>query len=145
MKAGKLIVFTATFALAAVALISMSSCGGGGGSDTPDVAALLKSGTWKVNAVTVDGTNQLSLFTGLTVTFSASSFSAVNGGVVWPSSGTWTLNTAGTTISRGDGLSISIDNISETALTLSLFWDKTILDGGRSQALEGDHVFTFGK
>ena len=134
------------FALAIAALGFMSSCGGGGGGpEKPDVAAMLKSGQWKVQTVTVGGANQISLFTGLTVTFSASSFSASNGGPVWPSSGTWTLNTAGTIITRGDGLTVTIDNISETSLKVSLDWDQTTLGGGRIESIEGSHVFTFGK
>lgn len=145
MKSKKVIWIYITFALVLTGLISMSSCGGGGGSDTPDVAALLKSGQWKVQAVKVDGSNQLSLFTGFRITFSGSSFTATNGGPVWPATGTWTLNSAGTIITRGDGLTVTIDNISDTVLALSLTWDKTTLGGGRSGSIEGSHVFTFGK
>ena len=126
-------------------LLTISSCGGGGGTVTPDVAAMLKSGTWKVKTATVDGDNQMGLFTGLTLTFSASSLSATNGQPVWPSTGTWTLNTEGTVITRGDGLTIAIGNVSESALSLSLVWDKTTLGGGREESIEGNHVFTFGK
>ena len=128
-------------------LISISSCGGGGGGDTtPDMSALLKSGTWKVNTVTVNGANELDMFTGLTVNFGASSFTSTNGDPVWPSSGTWTLNAAAKTISRGDGLVITVgNNISETALTLTLDWAQTTLGGGRIGSIEGEHIFTFGK
>jgi hypothetical protein len=144
MKKVKLIWMLATFTLAIGALISISSCGGKK-TVKPDVAGLLKSGTWKVGTVTVNGANQISLFTGLTVTFAASSFNSANGDPVWPATGTWTLNPEGTIITRGDGLTVNIDNISQTALGLSLTWNKTTLGGGRSGSVAGNHVFTFGK
>jgi hypothetical protein len=138
----------ATAAMILSSFLLICSCGGGGDSGgpvTPDVAAMLRSGTWKVKTVTVDGTNQIGLFTGLTLTFSSSAFSAANGNPVWPTTGTWTLNDAGTIITRGDGLTVTINNVTETALGLSLVWSKTTLGGGRAESVEGTHLFTFGK
>lgn len=147
MKTAKNIL-SALFSVAAFAiLISISSCGGGGGGDTtPDLSALLKSGTWKIGTVTVDGANETDLFTGMTLTFGASSFSSTNADPVWPASGTWTLNAAAKTITRGDALVVNIgNNLSATALTLTLDWDKTTFGGGRIGSIEGAYVFTFGK
>ena len=147
MKATKAVWITATFVLAVSALVSMSSCGGGGSTpEGPNIDALLKSGTWKVKTVTVNNTDNLSLFTGLTVTFTAANFASTNGDPVWPVAGTWTLNSATKTITRGDGLTVTVgDGISETSLTLSLTWNKTTLGGGRTTSVAGNHIFTFGK
>jgi hypothetical protein len=147
MKTGKNIL-SALFSIAAVAiLISISSCGGGGGgTPAPDMSALLKSGTWKVSTVTVDGANELDMFTGMTLTFTSGNFTSTNADPVWPASGTWTLNAAAKTFSRNDGLVVTVgDNISETTLKLTLNWDKTTYGGGRTSSVAGEHVFTFGK
>jgi hypothetical protein len=147
MKTSKQLMMMITVVSLISLLASISSCGpSGGGSETPDMAALLKSGTWKVKTAKVDGTDQISLFTGLSITFAASSFTASNGDPVWPASGTWTLNATTKTITRGDGLVVTVgDGISETALTLTLDWDETTLGGGRVGSIAGQHVFTFGK
>ncbi len=144
MKTGKIFLTSVSIALLMAAMVLLGSCKKGSGEVTPDVAALLKSGTWKVKTVTVDGSDKLSLFTGLTLTFSTSSLSTINGEPVWPGSGTWALNSDGTIITRGDGLTVTIDNISETSLGLSLVWGKNTL-GGRIGSVKGNHVFTFGK
>ena len=126
-----------------VGMISLSSCKKK--TVVPDAAALLKSGAWKIKTVTVDGADKLSLFTGMTLSFSATNFTSTNGVPVWPASGTWTLNTDKTVITRGDAVTVNIDNISETALGLSLTWGKTTLNGGRTESVAGKHVFTFTK
>ncbi len=144
MKTGKIFLTCVSFALLIVSLVLLGSCEKGSGAVTPDEAALLKSGTWKVKTVTVDGVDKLSLFTGLTITYSATSFNATNGEPVWPASGTWNLNLDGTIITRGDGLNVAIENISETSLGLSLAWSKTTF-GSRTVSVVGKHVFTFRK
>jgi len=147
MKPAKLVWIATSFSVLTIALISMSACGGGGNDvEKPDVASLLKSGQWKVQTVTVNGTNQLSVYTGLTITFSDPTFTSTNGEPVWPASGTWTLNSDGTIITRDDGLTVNVgENISESSLTLSLAWSETTLGGGRSESVAGNHTFTFGK
>ena len=142
MKTGKIIGTASSFILVLLVLMSMGSCKKK--AVKPDVAGMLKTGTWKVKTVTVNGVDQLSLFTGFSLSYSATSFSATNGAPVWPATGTWTLNSEGTIITRGDGLAVNIDNITSTSLGLSLSWGKTTLGGGRSTSVAGSHVFTFG-
>lgn len=146
MKTGKIFLTCVSLALLMAVIVSMGSCKKGGGEVSPDMAALLKSGTWKTKTVAVDGTDRINLFTGFTLTFSASSFSASNGEPVWPATGTWTLNEATKTITRGDGVTAIVgDDLSETSLTLTLVWGKTTLGGGRTESVSGNHVFVFGK
>lgn len=121
----------------------LASCGGGGDPKV-DSFKVLQSGTWKMKAVTIDGDNANSDFTGLTVSFSASGFTSTNGAPVWPSSGTWSKNTSDA-FTRNDGLTVTIDNASNSALTLSLNWTKTTLGGGRVGSIAGEYVFTFSK
>lgn len=143
MKTGKIILMASCFVLLIGGMISLGSCKKK--KVDPDAAALLKSGTWKIKTVSVDGADKLSLFTGMTLSFTATNFSSTNAVPVWPASGTWTINTDKTVITRGDGVAVNIDNVSETALGLSLTWGKTTLNGGRTGSVAGKHVFAFTK
>jgi hypothetical protein len=112
----------------------------------PDVQALLTSGTWKISAVTLDGTNKNDLFPNLTLTFTSTGFTATGSSPVWPSSGTWTfLNSDQKAIVRGDQVEVTLDVITETELTLKMTWNKTTLGGGRVASLRGNYIFTFSK
>lgn len=107
--------------------------------------ALLKSATWKINTVTVDGALGIS-FKNMTLSFTSSTYSTANGSVVWPASGSWTFSDAtGKVIKRDDGVDVTVEAISETALILSLTWSKTTLGKGRNQSITGKHVFIFSK
>lgn len=110
------------------------------------VTANLSSGIWKVQSVTVDGTDKTSIYSGLTLTFTSGSFATTNGGPVWPATGTWTFtdNTA-TTIKRNDGLEIQLQEVNISSLKLGLVWATNTLGSGRSESVKGQHVFTFGK
>jgi hypothetical protein len=149
-------------------LLSLSSCGGDGGDD-PDpkdpeltqgekvVASLVKS-SWKVASVTVDGADQLNLFTDFTIQFSPSSssngkpsfsgsYSTTKGGPVWPSSGNWTIgdvNAAGS-FQRSDGITVTLSQVTETSLKMTLTWSKNTFGPGRSESIKGQHVFTMSK
>lgn len=108
--------------------------------------ALLASGTWNISSVTVDGTDQTSLFNGLSITFQDQAFSSANGGPVWPASGTWQFADAtGTSFTRDDGVSVIIQALTEANLTLQLQWNETTLNSGRTSSIEGQHVFSFTK
>ncbi|MBI3221237.1 MAG: hypothetical protein HYZ44_17135 [Bacteroidetes bacterium] len=127
-------------------VLLQASCNNEKTAAAPDVKALLTGSTWKIKTVTVDGMNKNDLFTNLSVTFTATEFTALNGGLVWPASGTWTLSGADQrTIIRNDGTQITVAAISETELTLQLMWSKTTLGSGRVESIQGNHTFTFGK
>jgi hypothetical protein len=125
----------------------IQSCGGGG-EPTPieKTKSLLTSGKWTMQSVTVDGATQTSVYAGLTITFTEGNFTTTNGRVVWPATGTWTfVGDDAKNIIRGDDLTISIDEISATQLSLKLTWDETTLGGGRSQSVAGVNVFRLGR
>jgi hypothetical protein len=105
----------------------------------------LKSGSWSVNNVTIDGVSS-STFAGMTLSFTATAYTSTNASPVWPASGTWSFtNDAATSFKRDDGVDVTIDDISETSLTLSLNWNKTTLGPGRTKSVSGKHVFTLKK
>ncbi len=145
---------TALLLIATVAtLIHLSGCSGAAADPTPavvskqdEVKAKLTSPTWKMQSVTVDGTDKTSIYKDLSLKFSASGFTSTNGGVVWPASGTWSFTTAdATAIKRDDGLVVTLQEVTDTSLKLALTWSKTTLGPGRIESVSGQNVFSFGK
>jgi hypothetical protein len=111
-----------------------------------EVTAALTSGTWKVNTVTVDGVDKTSTYKDLSLTFTSASFTSTNGGVIWPSSGTFTFRDANaTSIKRNDNLEVQIQEATTASLELGLSWTKTTLGSGRVESIGGQHVFSFTK
>lgn len=106
--------------------------------------AVLISAPWKLSNVKVDGVAS-NLYSGLQLTFSKGGYTAVNGGDIWGSSGSWSFNgTDGKIITTGTGLSIELVSAAKTGLTISFSWDKTIYDkGSRMMSLKGKHEMTF--
>lgn len=138
--------YTASSLILILAVVFLSSCGGSDPSITDVNQGLLSSGTWKISNVNVDGTDQTSLFTGLTLQFTATNYTTTNGEPVWPASGTWSFtDDTATAVKRSDGVVVGISSISETSLVLTLTWDKTTLGTGRVNSVKGAHTFTFTK
>lgn len=109
-------------------------------------SSLITSGSWKIQNVTIDGVDQSTLFTGLTLSFTSSTFTTSNGNQVWPASGTWSfINAEATKVLRSDNIEVTLGEISETKLVLSLPWNKTTFTGGRGSSLKGTHTFAFSK
>lgn len=134
----------------ACAFVVLQSCGGGSSDPAPSeaqrVTGLMTASPWKIQSVTVDGTNQNSMFPSTNLTFTSTSYTSTGGGLVWPASGTWSFQSGSTTVFvRSDNMPVTIESISATAMTLSLTWSSTTLGGGRTESLQGKHVFTFGK
>lgn len=131
--------------LAATSMIS--SCNGDDPAPSADdVKAKLTASGWKMSTVTVDGTDKTALYSDLALTFTNTAYSSIEGGAVWPASGTWTFTTTdATAILRNDGVVATIQEITDKALKLELVWTKNTLGPGRTQSVSGKHVFTFGK
>ena len=88
----------------------------------------MKTGTWKIQSVPVDGTDQSELFKNFTLTFTDAGFATVNGTAVWPPSGTWKfVSDQATSFTRDDGLVVTIQTVSSTQLIISLVWTNTTL------------------
>jgi hypothetical protein len=143
-----------------IAVLMLTSSCGGDTEPEPEptagdaVLANLASGQWKVSSVTVDGADKSSLFTNLTITFSTSapgtfsgSFSATNGGPVWPATGTWTITdpAVGSSLSRGDGTTIQLTEVTTNSLKMSLAWSKNTFGPGKTGSVKGQHIFSFSK
>src|SRR5436190_15915809 len=75
-----------------IGLHSLSSCDKKDPTPQQINTKLLKSKTWQVQSVTIDDVDKTSDFTGLTLQFQKSTYTTINGGVVWPSSGTWVFD-----------------------------------------------------
>lgn len=131
-----------------VFLILFSGCGGDSSSLSASEVTTkqLTSSGWKISTVQVDGTDQSALFTNMTLSFTATNYATTKGGVVWPSSGTWTFtdNTA-KKIKRNDNLEVTIVEITDTSLKLSLTWAAGTFGSGRFSSVAGSHVFSFVK
>jgi hypothetical protein len=108
----KLLTYGAVITIIFCGLLVLQSCGSKGSDPSPadQMKTILTSGTWNLQAVSVDGVDQSSVYTGLTLRFNDNSFTSTNGRVVWPASGTWQFTgDTGKNITRGDGLAISIE------------------------------------
>lgn len=115
-------------------------------SKAEEVTALLISGTWKVNSVLVDDVDRSSVYSGLNISFTSTGFTTLNGGKIFPASGTWEFTSdEATAIERNDGLVIDIVSISESQLKLGLTWTSGSIGTSRVSSVSGDHVLTFGK
>jgi hypothetical protein len=109
--------------------------------------------TWTVTSATLDGNDRTADWTGMTLTATTSktySTSGSNDDNVWPSSGTWDF--AGNTgaglevLNRSDGVTINIDNLTETALDLSFTYVLAEANKeARVNSIEGNWVFKFTK
>jgi len=106
---------------------------------------LLISGIWKIKSATVDN-QTVTVYDGMTITFTKAAYTTTNGGSLWPPSGTWEfLGGNKDLILRDDGLEITIIKLTSTELIMGFLWDDTIYDGGRTESVGGEHRMTFGK
>ncbi len=128
-------------------LMTIASCSSNDvKSETDRVKGILTASTWKMQTVVVDAVDQSTVYKGLTLNFTDSGFTSTNGGVVWPTSGTWKFtDDSAKTITRNDTLVITITEVTDTKLVLTLTWATTTLGSGRVESVKGSNVFTFGK
>jgi hypothetical protein len=139
---------TIVFSSSALCLLLMlASCGDDAAQSEADrVKDILKSGTWKVQTVSVDNTDQTLLYKNLTLTFTDANYTSTNGANVWPASGGWSFtDDTAKTILRSDGVSMYVGEANPTKLVLSFQWNNTTIGSGRGESIAGPHVFTFSK
>ena len=106
---------------------------------------ILSSHGWKLQSLMVDNVDKTILYSGMTLSFTAATYATTKGSPVWASNGTWTFSgNDGKTITRDDQIDVSIDQIADSQLVLSLTWNKTTL-GGRQESVSGKHVYTLVK
>ena len=101
----------------------------------------LSASAWKMSSITLDGADATSNFDGLVLTIKSDKTYSTNGSYdpVWPSSGSFTFGSDINTLTRDDGVSMTI-SVSETSLTVTFTYADS---GGRIDALPGDYVFSF--
>jgi len=160
MKTLRTISLTGMTALLCLVLVTYSSCKKDPDDPEPPVptaaettTALLKGPAWVMSGVTVDGV-VLDLYKNLNIAFTADAdgkngkYSSVNGGVLWPASGTWTFkNEEAKAMVRDDGLEITIEALTEKSMTISFTrtGDTVFEEGGKTKAVGGKHVLTLGR
>jgi hypothetical protein len=111
------------------------------------------NGTWAIstsNGVLLgEGANTIDvseLFQNFSITFTASGYTTTGTTPVWARSGTWTFtDDSGTKFRRNDNLEVTILEISATTVKLSLQWNETTYEDGRTKSLAGLHTFTLNK
>jgi len=114
--------------------------------ETEKVKKVLTSTTWKMQTVTVDGTDETSMYSGLTLKFTDTQYTTTNGKIVWPASGVWVFaDKTGKLITRGDGIEVSVQQADADVLVLNFTWTTTAIGPGRVSAMKGKHIFTFVK
>lgn len=130
-------------------LLLVTSCKEDDPSATETNLKRLAAHNWKLTKVSVDGVDKTALFTGLALQWNKNqTFGATNGGVMWPSSGTWSFNDNSgkmlvVSLNKIGDADVKIETLNEAMLVISLRWDMTIFSEGRTRSVEGDHVFEF--
>ena len=109
--------------------------------------------TWAASSVTLDGADRTADWATFTLTATGTlTYSTTNSGDgnVWPSSGAWSFS--GTTgaglevLNRNDGVTVNIDNLTDTNLDLSFTFALAAPNKeGRLASVEGDWVFKMTK
>lgn len=114
--------------------------------ETQRVIKLLSSGTWQIDQVWVDETDQTSFFTGLTLSFTKDTYVTTNGKGVWPATGTWEFaNDSADKIIRDDGIEVTVLEVTKTSLKLSLTNPTIVIGSAKANGLAGAHEFHFVK
>jgi hypothetical protein len=130
--------------LAASLCLFAVSCG----KDSPSVSdtnkKILTTTTWNLQTLTVDGVDKTKLYTGMTLSFDATTYTTAHGQPVWPLSGTWTFtDDSGKNILRDGAVAVVVESITADELVLSLTWDSTTFGAGRTASVAGNHIYTF--
>lgn len=108
-------------------------------------------GTWtlpSVAGVTVDGLDVTQdLFAGFSITFGEGTLTTTGTTPVWLRQDTWSFkDESATVIIRGqDNKEITISEITDNQLVITLEWEYDTFEGGRAKSIKGTHQFTMEK
>lgn len=134
-------------ALAYSILLLLLSCDkeDAAGSSEKAVTDKFRAGVWTPAEVKRDGVNITAEYTSMRLTIDTNTYSTTNGGLAWPSSGTWTFPEASTTTILRDNAVLITFILSTDAKTLDM--DFVIAEraytAGRMTGLEGVYHFRF--
>lgn len=111
-------------------------------SEKERMTGILTSSAWKLDRVTLDGVDNSDEFTGMTLRFESNTYASTNAVPVWPLSDTWQFaDETAREFTRGDEVSVKIENVNDSVLELSLYWDHNTLGTGRAASIRGRYVF----
>lgn len=143
MKIKKLL---ATFSLIFIValVVNISGCKNSDPTAKTTNTALLAAQQWTLQSLKINGVNETDLYKDLTLKFESSIYQATNGEPIWSSSGTWSFtdDTAKSFVIEDDVL-VTVEQLDQTSLKISLTWNSTTFEEGRAKSVEGEHEFTF--
>jgi hypothetical protein len=120
-----------------------------GGEDEPSAEAVFLqqlAGTWQIARADLDGKDVTNSFPGMLVTINEDKSFTVANAVppMWKASNTFTLTGTATSfqINRGDGLTISVNQVTASRLILEFQYDADAM-GGRTGSVTGQFTFEF--
>jgi hypothetical protein len=130
-----------------VIVIIFTGCSDDDPTERERVKKLLTTGgTWSLKSTVVDGANKTDLYSGFAITFSSDGYTAINGGVIWPDSGTWRFEQGSdNTLVFDEELTATIESISEKDFQLSFHRDEATFGAGRITSVSGEHMFVFSR
>lgn len=144
MKSLKLVTFSI---LTIIALVALESCKKSSSESAKDVTTnILTSKTWTVSSVNVPANTatESTDWASFTVSFTATNMTTAGhptgAQAVWPS-GTYTVSEDGKSITRGDGVVMQLNPITETNFTAIFTVPAGTEIGGRIAALDGEYTF----
>lgn len=127
-------------------LLLTSGCGGDGPSASEVALKKLMAHPWHLSNALVDGTDKTAVYSGLSITFTKTDFTATDITPSWPTTGTWKFSDkSAKEILRGDDLLIEIIELNDDTLKISYTWSSTTFEPGRTNSVSGNHVLTFSK
>jgi hypothetical protein len=112
---------------------------------------IFRAHEWVVKEVLVDNVDKTSIYEGLSIIWKkGSTFTSMNGGGIWPASGTWSFKDNSGDIllvSLGvDGdkeVEVMVRSLDQSAMILEFQWDESTLGSGRGSSVTGAHQFKF--
>jgi hypothetical protein len=131
------------------ASLVLTSCGG---SDEEvidpkiEVAGKLKAHEWKLSSVSVGGIDKTEIYEGMTINFATSGYTAASSNPIFLPSGSWSVESETKlkiTPAGEEPRELTIIEITDSSLKISVEWDETTMGGGRPESLEGNHIFHF--
>ncbi len=131
------------------AILTSTSCKDDDPSATEQTIKRLAAHEWTLTKVTVDGVDRTSVYEGLVLVWDKNhTFSTTNGGVIWPSTGTFSFtDKAGKSLlvalTNNEETHVSIETLTNTRLIISFHRNESTLGQGRVRSIGGEHVFEF--
>ncbi len=136
--------------LAAGSTLFFANCGGGNNGPTEEEqkrALLVNNSPWTVSSVSVpdNSATEAPQWANFTVSFTNTNMTASNhptgASAVWPST-TWSFTSDLNGIVRGDGVTMTLNALTESNLNVTFSIVNEELGGARVAALDGEYTFS---